>query len=73
MAASDLFRMFTQSIKFYTKVVHQMDRKNEWMLLSASFTVKFELVFVLTLEKAFSWRFHFKANRKSIGSSKNWW
>ena len=73
MAASDLFRMFTQPIKFYTKVIRQIDSKNEWTLLSARFTAKFELVFVLTLEKAFSWRFHFKANRKSIGSSKKRW
>ena len=28
------------------------------------------LVFVLSLENTFSERFHFKANRKSIGSSK---
>ena len=34
------------------------------------FTAKFELVFVLTQENAFSYRFHFKVNRKSIGSSK---
>ena len=40
------------------------------MLLSASFTAKFGLVFVLTLKSAFSRRFHFQANRKSIGSSK---
>ena len=31
---------------------------------------KLELVFVLTFEDAFSQNFHFKANRKSIGSSK---
>ena len=71
--------MFTQSIKFYTfhyhsrcfkNVIHQIDSKNEWLLLSASLTAKFELVFVLTLENAFSWRFHFKANRKSLSSSK---
>ena len=37
------------------------------MHLSASFTGKFELFFVLTQENACS----FKANRKSIGSSKN--
>ena len=30
----------------------------------------FELVFVLTFENTFSQRFHFKANRKSIDSSK---
>ena len=35
-------------------VIHQIDSKNEWMLLSASFTAKFRLVFVLTLENAFS-------------------
>ena len=40
------------------------------MLLLARFTAKFELVFVLTLENASSLRFHFKANRKSIHSSK---
>ena len=41
------------------------------MVTSASFTAKFELVFVLTLESTFSQRFHFKTNRKSIDSSKN--
>ena len=34
--------------------------------ISARFTVKFEL-------SAFSWRFHFKPNRKSIGSFKKWY
>ena len=32
---------------------------------------KLELVFVLTQKNAFSQRFHFKSNRKSIDSSKN--
>ena len=67
LAASDPFYMFTQSIKFYTSSYHtlkstdawkmwfiQIDSKNEWLLLSASFTAKFGLVFVLTLENAFS-------------------
>ena len=66
MAASDLFRMFTQSIKFYTlyydikeyrcfeNVILQINSENEWLLLSASFTAKFELDFVLTLENTFS-------------------
>ena len=35
-------------------VIHQIDSKNEWLLLPASFTAKFGLVFVLTLENAFS-------------------
>ena len=39
------------------------------MLLSG-FTAEFKLVFVLTLENAVSETFHFKANIKSIGSSK---
>ena len=50
-------------------VIHQIDSKNGWLLLSASFTAKFGLVFLLALENAFSWTFHFKANRKSIDSS----
>ena len=63
LAVSDLFDIFTQSIKFYIfhyqyrclkNVIHQIDSKNEWLLLSASFTAKFGLVFVLTLENAFS-------------------
>ena len=35
------------------------------------FTEKFELVFVLTHENAFSYRFHFKATRKTIVLLKN--
>ena len=31
------------------KRVHQIDHKNEWLLLSVTFTAKHELVFVLTL------------------------
>ena len=50
---------------------HQIDSKNEWLLPPASLTAKFELAFVLTLENIFSWRFYFKANRKSISSSKS--
>ena len=67
LAASDLFDMFTQSIKFYYTLFyhaylykclkiksHQIDSKNEWLLLPESFTAKFGLVFVLALENAFS-------------------
>ena len=36
------------------KRVHQIDSKNEWLLLSVAFMAKLELVFVLTFEKAFS-------------------
>ena len=34
-------------------MIHQIDSKNEWLLLPASFMAKFELAFVLTLEKVF--------------------
>ena len=37
----------------------------------SKFTAKFDLVFVQTLENAFSKKFHFKANKKSIDSFKN--
>ena len=40
--------------KCLKNVIHQIDSKNEWLLLSVTFTAKFELVFVLTLENAFS-------------------
>ena len=40
------------------------------MLLLVTFTVKLELVFAWTFKSAFSWSFHFKANRKSMDSSK---
>ena len=56
LAASDVFDMFTQWIKFYTfheyrclkNVNHQIDNKNGWLLLSASFRAKFGLVFRTT-------------------------
>ena len=63
LTASELFYMFTQSIKFYTFLyqyrclkngIYEIDIKNGWLLLSASFTIKFGLVCVLTLENAFS-------------------
>ena len=63
-ATYDLFHMFAQPIKFYTfhyhvlkslkNVIHQIDSKNEWLLLSASFTAKFRLAFASTVENAFS-------------------
>ena len=45
-------------------------RENEQLHLSAICTGKFELFFFLTQENAFSYRFHFKASKKRIGSSK---
>ena len=49
------------------KVIHQIDSKNEWLLLSVTFTAKLELVFVLTFENDFSSSFHFEANRYRLG------
>ena len=68
MVASDIFLTFSSS-DVYTinyvllillsyrclkNVIHQTDSKNEWLLLSVTFTAKLELVFVLTFENAFS-------------------
>ena len=41
-------------VQMSEKRVHQIDSKNEWLLLSVTFTAKLELVFVLTFENAFS-------------------
>ena len=58
LAASDVFHMFTQStINVYRclkNVIHQIDSKNEWLLLSVIFSAKLELVFVLTFKNVFS-------------------
>ena len=41
-------------VRMSEKRVHQTDSENEWLLLSVTFMGKFELVFVLTFENAFS-------------------
>ena len=51
-------------------MIHPIDSQNDWMPLSVTFTAKFELVFILTFANGFSESFHFKASRKTIGSSK---
>ena len=40
--------------KCLKNLIHQIDSKHEWFLLSVSFTAMFGLVLVLTLENAFS-------------------
>ena len=40
-------------VEMYENVIDQIDSKNEWLLLSVTFTEKVELVFVLTFENAF--------------------
>ena len=40
--------------RYLKEVIHQIDSKNEWLLLKKGFTAKFGLVFVLTLKNAFS-------------------
>ena len=57
---------------FLKNVIHQIDSKNGWLLHSASFSAKFGLVFVLAPENAFSYRFHFQANRRNMGSKKRY-
>ena len=45
---------------------------SKWLLLlSTSYTAKYEMAFVLKLENASLQRFCFKVNRKILGSSKN--
>ena len=44
----------TKKCRCLKKMIHQIESKNEWLLLSAGFAGKFVLVFVLTMEKAFS-------------------
>ena len=78
LASSDLF---ARSIKFYTfhyqyrclkNAIHQIDSKNEWLLLSACFTVKFGLVFVLTIWKTLFLRgFVFKPTERALVFLKN--
>ena len=80
LAAFDLFHIFTQSVKFHefhyqVLRVHlleksDIDGKNKWLRLSASSTTNVVLVFVLTMENAFSYRFDFKGIRRSMASSK---
>ena len=41
-------------VQMSEKQIHQVGSKNEWLLLSVTFTAKLELVFVLTFENAFS-------------------
>ena len=47
------------------KRVHQIDSKDEWLLLSVTFAAKFELVFVLTFENAFSRVFILKPTERA--------
>ena len=42
------------SYRLLKNVIHEVDGKNEWLLLSVNFAAKLELVFVLTFENAFS-------------------
>ena len=56
---NQLSSMATSSIIAYfyyrclKNVIHQINSKNDWLLLSGSFTASFELDFVLTLENTF--------------------
>ena len=38
----------------FETMILQIDTKNEWLLLSANFTAKFELAFALTLANTIS-------------------
>ena len=55
----------------FKNVIHQIDSKNEQLLLSAIFTVRFGLVFVLTFEKAFLRGFILKSTERAQVLLKN--
>ena len=42
------------TVQMSENMIHQIDSKNEWFLLSVTFAAKLELVFVLTFKNAFS-------------------
>ena len=62
LTASDVFICLHNQLSSFNSIivqmsekrVHQIGSKNEWLLLSVTFTAKLELVFVLTFENAFS-------------------
>ena len=55
----------------FENVIHPVDNKNKWLLLSASFTAKFGLVFVLTPENAFFRGFILKLTERPYVLPKN--
>ena len=70
LVAFDLFYMFRKSIKFYAFHCHIFrstdvfkQTENERLPLSATFTAKFELIFVLIQKNAFLKQFYLKANK----------
>ena len=81
LAVSDVFHVYTihsnllilLSYRCLKNVIHHIESINEWLLLSVTFTAKFELIFILAFENDLSESFHFKANRKSIDSSTKWY
>ena len=83
LASRDLFLMFKQSINFYIlychiikeykclkNVIYHLERNEKLLFSTFQQGLWQKLVFLLTKENAFSLRFHFKANKKSIGSFK---
>ena len=53
------------TVQMSEKRVDQIDSKNEWLLLSVTFTTKLELVFVLTFENAFFRVFILKTTKRA--------
>ena len=47
-------------------MIHQIDSKNEWLLLSVTFTTKFELVFALTFKNGFLRVFILKPTERAL-------
>ena len=69
------FLCLHNQLSSFNSIIVQMSEKRDLSKRDScvAFTAKLELVLVLTFENAFSLSFHFKGNRKSISSSKNWY
>ena len=58
-------------VQYLKNVIHQIDSKNEWLFLSASFMAKFGLIFVSTLENTFFRGFILKPTERAWVLLKN--
>ena len=54
LGVSPSVHLIPLSYRSLKNVIHQIDSKNVWLLLSVASTAKIELVFVLTFENVFS-------------------
>ena len=60
------FLLIPLSYRCLKNVIHPIDSKNEWLLISVTFTAKLELVFVWTFGNAFPQSFYFKPTERAL-------